>query len=89
MMVRPSGLFLEDLGKDSLLTEGKFGSVQRGFIVCEKDGVLEIDFQSWLIENSKTKEVELILGADHMVMLSKPHELCNCLLKMVEKHTQT
>ncbi|POO02720.1 Alpha/Beta hydrolase fold containing protein [Trema orientale] len=86
MMVRPSGMFSEDLAKESLLTEEKFGSVQRAFVVCEKDGSMDEDFQRWLIENSQTKEVEVILGADHMVMLSNPHELRLRLQKIVEKH---
>ncbi|GMN29904.1 hypothetical protein TIFTF001_002608 [Ficus carica] len=84
MLLRPSGLFLEDLAKESMVTSEKFGSVRRVFVVCEDDGLLEEDFQRWLIENSKTKEVKLILGADHMVMLSKPQESCLCLLQIVE-----
>ena len=87
MVVRPSVLFLEDLAKESLLTEEKFGSVKRAFIICEKDRGLEEDFQRWLIENSQTKEVELILGADHMVMLSKPHGLSLCLQRIAEKYS--
>ncbi|POO02718.1 Methyl esterase [Trema orientale] len=86
MMLRPSGLFLEDLAKESLLTEEKFGTVKRVFVVCEKDGLFDEDFQRWLIENSQTKEVELILGADHMVMLSKPQEFFLSLQKIVQKH---
>ncbi|KAK2990719.1 hypothetical protein RJ640_003787, partial [Escallonia rubra] len=76
MLVRPAGLFLEDLGKDDLLTEENFGSVSRVFIVCDEDEVLKERFQRWMIMNSPPKEVKSIAGADHMVMLSKPKELC-------------
>lgn len=86
MLVRPGGLFLGDLAKESLLTEEKFWSVKRAYVVCEKDAAVEEDFQRWLIEKSQTKEVEVVLGADHMVMLSKPHQLSLCLVKIVDKH---
>ncbi|EXB37216.1 hypothetical protein L484_020272 [Morus notabilis] len=69
MLVRPSRLFLEDLAKESMVTDERFGSVRLVFVVCDEDGLLQEDFQRWLTENSKTKEVKLILGADHMVML--------------------
>ena len=60
-MVRPSGLFFEDLAKESLLKEEKFTSVQRVLVLSDKDGGLEQDLRSWIIENGKIKEVELIL----------------------------
>lgn len=69
MLVRPSMLFLEDLAKESMVTDERFGSVRLVFALCDKDGLLQEDFQRWLTENSKTKEVKLILGADHIVML--------------------
>uniref|UniRef100_A0A5B7BW78 Putative methylesterase 10 n=1 Tax=Davidia involucrata TaxID=16924 RepID=A0A5B7BW78_DAVIN len=86
MLVRPSGLFLQELGKESLLTEKNFGSVSRVFVVCEEDQLFKEEFQRWMIENSPTKEVKSIAGADHMVMLSKPKELCFCLHEIAEKY---
>ncbi|XP_010263778.1 PREDICTED: methylesterase 10-like [Nelumbo nucifera] len=87
MLVRPAALFGEDLSKDTtLLSEEKFGSVSRAFVVCEGDRVLEESFQRWMVENYPTEEVKVIMGADHMVMLSKPHELCSCLQEISEKY---
>lgn len=89
MLIRPSRLFMEDFAKDSLLTEGKFGSVNRVFIICEEDQVMKEEFQRWMIEyNNPTlteDEVMVIRGADHMMMLSKPEELCQCLTTVAEK----
>ncbi|KAL5557134.1 hypothetical protein UlMin_039370 [Ulmus minor] len=84
MLIRPSGLFVEDLSKECLLTEAKYGSGKRIFIVCEEDEVMKIEFQRWMIKNYPTEEVVSIKGADHMVMLSKPQELCQILLKVAE-----
>ncbi|PON54018.1 Methyl esterase [Parasponia andersonii] len=88
LLVRPSGLFLDDFTKDGLLTEAKFGSVNRVFIVCEEDEVMKEEFQRWMIGNNPTlneEDVMLIRGADHMVMISKPKELCQCLTNVAEK----
>ncbi|KAA8547238.1 hypothetical protein F0562_003898 [Nyssa sinensis] len=86
MLMRADGFFLEDMAKESLLTEEKYGSVDRVYIVCEEDEVMKEEFQRWLIENSPPKEVKSVVGADHMVMLSKPKELCLCLLQITEKY---
>ncbi|XVF15624.1 hypothetical protein REPUB_Repub09cG0170200 [Reevesia pubescens] len=64
MLVRPSGLFFEDLATGNLLTQGKFGSVDRVFIVLEEDEVMTPEFQRLMIENSPAKEVKVITGAD-------------------------
>ncbi|XP_073103991.1 polyneuridine-aldehyde esterase isoform X3 [Elaeis guineensis] len=40
-------------------------------------------FQRWMIENNPVKEVKVIEEADHMAMLSRPKELCECLLEIV------
>ncbi|PQQ02080.1 methylesterase 10-like [Prunus yedoensis var. nudiflora] len=86
MLVRPSGLFLEDfMTKECQLTEPKFGSVTRVFVVCEGDEVVKEEFQRWMIENGPTAQVILIREAGHMVMLSKPEQLCGCLCEVAEK----
>ena len=69
-----------------MLTEEKYGSIDRVFIVCEEDLVMKEDFQRWMIEDSPLKEVNLIRGAGHMVMLSKPRELCQRLLEVAGKY---
>ncbi|KAB2004555.1 hypothetical protein ERO13_D11G195800v2 [Gossypium hirsutum] len=78
MLVRPSGLFVEDLVSGNLLTEEKFGSVDRVFIKLEGDKVMMEEFQQLMIQNSP-KDVKVISEAGHMVMLSKPHELYRLL----------
>ncbi|OMO56749.1 methylesterase 10-like protein, partial [Corchorus capsularis] len=66
MLVRPSGLFLKDLATENLLTEGKFGSVDRVFIGLEGDEVMMEEFQRVMIEKSPPKQVKFISGAGHM-----------------------
>ncbi|WRX08554.1 Alpha/beta hydrolase fold-1 - like 5 [Theobroma cacao] len=85
MLVRPSGLFLDDLVTGNLLTQEKFGSVDRAFIVLEVDQVMMEEFQRLMIENCPAKEVKVINGAGHMVMLSKPKQLCQLLQDIAEK----
>ncbi|PRQ47829.1 putative carboxylesterase [Rosa chinensis] len=85
LLLRPSGMFIEELSKKCRLTEAKFGSVKRVYVVCEEDEVMEEDFQRWMIKsNGPTDGVKLIRGAGHMVMLSKPQELCQCLCEVAE-----
>ncbi|XP_042477371.1 salicylic acid-binding protein 2-like [Macadamia integrifolia] len=86
MLVRPTSYFIEDLSKEKLLSKEKFGSVDRFYIICDEDKVVKEDFQQWMIENNPTKEVKVIAGADHMVMLSKPQELCLCLKEIASKY---
>ncbi|GMN29908.1 hypothetical protein TIFTF001_002610 [Ficus carica] len=86
MLIRPSRMYMEDFSKEGMLTEAKFGSVSRVFVVCEDDEVMKEGFQLWMIENNPTdQEVMVIEGADHMVMLSNPKQLCQCLLKVGQK----
>ncbi|GMI76930.1 ARABIDOPSIS THALIANA METHYL ESTERASE 10, methyl esterase 10 [Hibiscus trionum] len=79
LLVRPSGLFVEDLVTGNLLTEEKFGSVDRVFIELEGDEMMMEEFQLWMIQNSPPKDVKVISEAGHMVMLSKPRELSQLL----------
>ena len=41
------------------------------------------EFQRWITTKHPVKEVVEIEGADHMAMLSKPQELCESLLRIV------
>ncbi|KAJ7944384.1 Salicylic acid-binding protein 2 [Quillaja saponaria] len=79
LLIRPTGLFLEDLINQRLLTQEKYGSVKRVSVVCEEDDVVTEEFQRWMIQNNPPEVVKTIKGAAHMVMLSKPEELCHCL----------
>ncbi|KMT09377.1 hypothetical protein BVRB_6g134690 [Beta vulgaris subsp. vulgaris] len=81
-LVKPDGLFCEDLAKDSLFTEERFGAVKRVFVMCEEDELMKPDFQKWIIETNPPHQVKSIPKADHMVMISKPRELSLSLLEI-------
>ncbi|KAF8409988.1 hypothetical protein HHK36_002508 [Tetracentron sinense] len=86
MLIRPGSLFLEDLSKAEIFSKEGYGSVTRSFIICKGDIAMTVNFQRWMIDNDGgVKEVKEIEGADHMAMLSKPEELCHCLLEITER----
>ncbi|XP_021887275.1 salicylic acid-binding protein 2-like [Carica papaya] len=88
MLMRPAHLFLDpSLTGSVVVTKERFGSVQKVYIICKKDRVLKEDFQRWMIEKNQTDEVMLIFGSDHMVMFSKPIELCSCLKHISDKYS--
>ncbi|XP_028764013.1 salicylic acid-binding protein 2 [Neltuma alba] len=76
-LIRPGSLFLEDLSKVNNFSEEGYGSVPRGYIVCDEDKLIPLKFQQWMIQNFGVDETVEIKGADHMAMLSKPQELCH------------
>ncbi|KAJ8453169.1 hypothetical protein Cgig2_008053 [Carnegiea gigantea] len=90
MLVRPQGVFSEDLAKEGLFTEDKYGAVERVYVKCEEDEQMKLDFQEWIIERSPPQQprmnVKSIPKADHMVMLSKPLELTLCLLEIAHQY---
>ncbi|KAG4169156.1 hypothetical protein ERO13_A12G068850v2 [Gossypium hirsutum] len=77
----------EESIKAVALTKEKYGTVPQVYIVCGKDNILKQDFQRWIVENSPPNEVKLIPDSDHMIMFSKPKELCSCLEEIAEKYT--
>ncbi|XVF17753.1 hypothetical protein REPUB_Repub10bG0150800 [Reevesia pubescens] len=83
MLARP---FVAASTEEIVLTREKYGSVRRVYIVCNKDKVTDEDFQRWMIEKNPPDEVMLISDSDHMVMFSKPRELCSCLEEIAEKY---
>ncbi|KAE7999817.1 hypothetical protein FH972_004212 [Carpinus fangiana] len=85
-LVRPASLFREDLSKTKNFSNEGYGSVLRVYVVCDEDLAMSEEFQRWMIENSGAKDVMEIKGADHMPMLSKPQELCHCLLEIARKY---
>ncbi|KAG9440751.1 hypothetical protein H6P81_020916 [Aristolochia fimbriata] len=85
MLGRPGTLFSEDLSVSLKLSEEKYGSVRRVYVVCKEDNLYPEEFQRWMIKNNPPEVVMEIEGADHMPMLSKPNELSLCLLKMEEE----
>ena len=87
MLARPSGVYDDAASiEETALTREKYGSVRRVYIVCNKDKVTDEDFQRWMIENNPPDEVMLIPDSDHMVMFSKPQELCFFLEEIAEKY---
>lgn len=86
MLVRPGRQFLDEITSEDMITERNYGSVSRVFIVSKEDRSLMADFEYWMTERSPGVEVKEIEGADHMVMLSKPKELCNLLLEIAKKY---
>ncbi|XWS33671.1 hypothetical protein CRYUN_Cryun22dG0102700 [Craigia yunnanensis] len=73
--------------KATAVTKEKYGLVHRVYIVCNKDNLIKEEFQRWMIENNPPDAVKLISGSDHMVMFSKPKELCSCLQEIAEKYS--
>ncbi|KAF5961246.1 hypothetical protein HYC85_002455 [Camellia sinensis] len=78
ILVRPGSLFLEDLAHANNFSNEGYGSVTRIFVVCNEDTQYQ--------RNTNAEEVKEIKGADHMAMLSKPRELCCCLLEIANRH---
>ena len=81
--MRFSPLFNEEIK----LTEKKYGLVPRVFIVCDQDHAIKEDVQMWMIRKNPPNEVKVINGSDHMVMFSKPPELCSFLLEIAHKYS--
>ncbi|CAH8274069.1 unnamed protein product [Arabidopsis lyrata] len=86
MLMRVAPAITSNLTGTKSLTEQGYGSISRVYIVCGEDKGISVDFQRWMIENSPVKEVMEINDADHMPMFSKPHELCDRLLKIADKY---
>ncbi|XP_058080739.1 methyl jasmonate esterase 1-like [Magnolia sinica] len=87
MLVRVGRLYEEDISAENMLTAENYGTVSRIYILCKGDELMDEDFQNWIIKNNPTDEVKAIERSDHMVMLSKPKELCTCLLEIGGKYT--
>ncbi|KAF3605639.1 hypothetical protein DY000_02049984 [Brassica cretica] len=85
-LVRPQRLFSnEDTDTSLVLTRERYGSVNRIFVVSEKDKTLMKEFQLWMIKNNPPNHVEHIQDSDHMVMISKPLDLGDRLLSLAKK----
>ncbi|KAJ4764564.1 hypothetical protein LUZ62_074939 [Rhynchospora pubera] len=69
-----------------MITNEKYGSVPRVYIVCQDDLLAPEQFQKWMIERSPGTELVEIAGADHMVMLSKPTKLFGVLQEVAKKY---
>ncbi|WZZ22709.1 hypothetical protein YC2023_124096 [Brassica napus] len=76
---RQGSFFKEDLAKKEKFSEEGYGSVRRVYIMGKEDKAIPCDFIRWMIDNFNVSKVYEIDGADHMVMLSKPQQLFECL----------
>ncbi|XP_016504462.1 methyl jasmonate esterase 1-like isoform X2 [Nicotiana tabacum] len=85
-LARPLYIYSEeDISKEMVLSNKRYGSVRRVFIVAAEDKTLLKEFQEWMVEKNPPDEVEEIPGSDHMVMMSKPLHLFNLLLRIAQK----
>ncbi|OVA10516.1 hypothetical protein BVC80_8985g53 [Macleaya cordata] len=85
MLLRPIRLYSEENPQNQIvLSQEKYGSVRRVYIMCDQDKALPEDVQRLMIQNDPTIDVKVITGSDHMVMLSKPQELSACLQEIAE-----
>ncbi|CDP02454.1 unnamed protein product [Coffea canephora] len=85
-LVRPIALFADaNLSEVIALTDENYGAARRVYIISDKDNVIKEDLQRWMIEKNPVEEVEEIYDSDHMVMLSRPLELCSCLERIAGK----
>ncbi|XP_057493018.1 methyl jasmonate esterase 1-like [Actinidia eriantha] len=76
MLLRPLRLYSEEnMSNEIKLSNEKYGSVRRVYILSEKDELVKTDLQRWMIVKNRPDQVEEIKGSDHMVMISKPLEL--------------
>ncbi|EOX98164.1 hypothetical protein QUC31_015323 [Theobroma cacao] len=86
VLMRPIPLYsMEDMSTELVLSKKRYGSVNRAFIISEKDMVSRKDLVYWMIEKNPPHQVEEVKGSDHMVMMSKPRQLCNLLLSIATK----
>ncbi|KAG8642534.1 methylesterase 10 [Manihot esculenta] len=87
MLIRPHRLLSDAAVQiEAELTKERHGTVPRIYIVCGQDKTLKLDLQRWMIQQNPPDEVKLISDSDHMVMFSKPQELCCCLQEIANKY---
>ena len=79
-------MFVESLSEANKLTDDRYGSVPRVYIVCTEDILLSPSIQRFMIEQNEVKEV-MEIPADHMAVFSKPKELSQCILELSQKHS--
>ncbi|KAK7406597.1 hypothetical protein VNO78_08226 [Psophocarpus tetragonolobus] len=84
-LIRKGSLFPQDLSKAEKLSRERYGSVPSAYIISNEDLAIPKEYQQWIIQNTGIDVVREIKGSDHMVMLSKPQELCLSLLEIALK----
>lgn len=88
LLLRPHPLFSDEATQEEVwVTKEKYGSVPRVYIVCDQDKIIKEAIQRWMIEKNPPDEVKVVPGSDHMLMFSKPQEMCSCLLEVAGKYS--
>uniref|UniRef100_A0A5B6YY58 Putative salicylic acid-binding protein 2 n=1 Tax=Davidia involucrata TaxID=16924 RepID=A0A5B6YY58_DAVIN len=87
LLVRAGSLFREDLAKEKKFSDEGYGSVTRVYVAFNEDKSMTEALWSWMLANFPVEELKKIEGADHMGMMTKPQETCQCLLEIAQKYT--
>ncbi|KAM7498051.1 hypothetical protein LguiA_022465 [Lonicera macranthoides] len=86
-LVRPFPIYRDAISlKEALLSKQNYGSVHRAYIVCTDDIIIIEEAQRSMIQNYPPDLVKEINGSDHMVMFSKPQDLCSSLEEIAAKY---
>ncbi|XP_017425999.1 methyl jasmonate esterase 1 isoform X1 [Vigna angularis] len=87
-LLRPTRIFGDEQmsGENARLTEEKYGSVKKVYIMCEQDNMFKREVQLSMIERNPPNDVKVIAGADHMVMFSKPQEFFSHLQEIANTY---
>ncbi|XP_043695163.1 polyneuridine-aldehyde esterase-like isoform X2 [Telopea speciosissima] len=86
-LVRPIGFFgNQDMLKETAVSDRKYGSVSRVFILCDEEDDIKESLKG-MIAKYPPDEVKEIPGSDHMVMISKPQELCTYLQEIANRYS--
>ncbi|KAB5547756.1 hypothetical protein DKX38_011162 [Salix brachista] len=87
LLLRPHPLFSPEATQEKVwVTKERFGSVPRVYIICDQDNVVKESLQRWMIEKNPPDEVKVVFGSDHMLMFSKPQEMCSYLLEVAKSY---
>jgi hypothetical protein len=73
-------------GHELLVSKKRYARVPRAYFLVPEDKAISIELQRYMIEATPPNEVREIRGADHLVMVSKPLELCYNLLQVALKY---
>ncbi|VAH84383.1 unnamed protein product [Triticum turgidum subsp. durum] len=88
LLVRPGCQFVDDpmMRDEALLIDANYGSVKKVYVVLTDDVSTSEEMQCWMVDLSPGTEAEVLAGADHMAMCSKPRELCDALLRIANRY---
>ncbi|KAK7400849.1 hypothetical protein VNO78_12157 [Psophocarpus tetragonolobus] len=87
-LMRPLRLFgEEDMAEVLALSHSRYGSVSRVYVLSQEDRVMYSRFQRWMVEHNPPNHVIYVSGSDHMLMMSKPIDLCNHLNTIATHYT--